>query len=163
MTTTRTVPSGTSTGANRQAIEDLSLDVPDGGTSRTVSLIGVLTESFDHAAFTDGGGAAGTIQFAGAIPAGATLLGSKVLVPEGFAGDVSAALTIGDGTDVDRYMTGTPSVFATAATGIQTGVPSGNKLVTADNRPTLTVTTNADWGSVTAGQLTVSIYYLQTA
>lgn len=163
MTTTRNLKSARSTGTNRQVVEEMNLDVPDGGLSRSLSLVAVLTETFDHADFTDGGAAVGTIQFDGALPSGAVILGTKVLVPEGFAGDTSAALTIGDGSDADRYNTSTVDVFTTAATGVQSGVPSGNKLIVTENRPTLTVTTAADWGSVTAGQVTVSIYYLQTA
>lgn len=162
MTTTRTITAAVSTGDNRQRFEDLDLLFPAAGPAVSYGVVGVLEEAFDHADFTDGGGAAGTIQFAGTVPAGAVLLGSKVLVTEGFAGDTSAVLTIGDGSDVDRYNTGTPDVFTTAAAGVESGVPSGNKLLTADNQPTLTVTANADWGSVTAGKLTVSIYYLQT-
>lgn len=164
MPTTRNVVSAIDTGDHRQFLEELSVQVPDNGAFRGLGLIGVLSEAFDHADFTDGGGAAGTIQFAGSVPAGAVLLGSKVMVPEGFAGNTSAALIIGDGDgDPDRYMTGTPSVFTIAATGIQSGVPSGDKLVTIAERPTITVTAQSDWGSVTAGKLVVSIYYLQTA
>ena len=150
-----------STGTGRQKRTTRDFQIPTGGTSRKLGVVSVIEETVDHADFTDGGGAAGTIQLQGTVPAGAVLLGSKVLVPEGFAGDSSAALTIGDGSDVDRYMTGTPSVFATAASGIQTGAPSGNRLLTADNRPTVTVTSGTDWGSVTAGQLTISIYYIE--
>lgn len=115
-----------------------------------------------YTAFTDGGAAVGTLAMTGSIPAGAIILGTKVLVSAGFAGNVSATLTIGDGSDVDRYMTGTPSVFATAASGIETGVPSGNKLLTAANSPTLTVTASADFTAVNAGSMDVYIYYIET-
>lgn len=166
MATTRTVTLPTSTGTGRQANEPIDLQVPDLGTSRGVGLIGVLSESVVVTDFTDGGSTSGTLQLTGSVPAGAVILGSKVLVSAGFAGDTTAVLTIGDGSDVDRYNTGTPSVFATAATGIETGVPSGSKLVTTANRPTLTITSSADFTSVktnAAGAMTVSIYYLQTA
>ena len=166
MTTTRTIPAGTSTGTGRQAFEDFSLDVPDTGTGRTVGLIGVLAETVAVTAFTDGGAAVGTYQMQGSVPAGAVLLGSKVLVPAGFAGNVSATIIVGDGSDTDRYITGTPDVFTTAATGVQSGVPSGNKLITTANRPTLTVTTSSDFTAAVSngsGIVTVVIYYLQTA
>lgn len=117
------------------------------------------------AAWVDGGGAVGTFTLTGVgIPAGAVILGTKVIVTAGFAGDVSATLTIGDGTDADRYMTGTPSIFATAATGIQTGVPSGDKLILTVNSPVLTVTGSSDWGLVAAGggSMSVTIYYIWT-
>lgn len=162
MPTTHAVEVARSTGDNRQKRETLDVVVPDSGTDRSFGLVAALEEQFDHADFTDGGGAAGTIQFTGELPKGALVLAAKVTVEEGFAGDTSAALTIGDGSDADRYNTGTIDVFSTAADGVEAGVPSGNLLLTAANRPTLTVTANADWGSVTAGKVTVTIYYIQT-
>jgi len=162
MSITHTVEIVRSTGEGREKRTRQEVVFPSGGESRQVGVLGLLEETFDHADFADGGGASGTIQFAGALPKGAVVVACKVLVPEGFAGDTSAVLTIGDGSDVDRYMTGTPSVFAAAADGVEVGAPSGARLLTAENRPTLTVTTDADWGSVTAGQVTVSIYYIET-
>jgi hypothetical protein len=122
----------------------------------------VLTQTVLFSDFTDGGAAVGTKVLAKAIPAGSIMLGSKLVVNTGFTGDVSATLTVGDGSTVDRYNTGTPSVFATAAAGVQSGVPSGTKLLTAANKPTLTVTSNADFTAVVAGSLTLSLYYIRT-
>lgn len=121
----------------------------------------VLTDTCTRATFTDGGSTSGTRVMAGVVPAGAILLGSKVTVNTTFIGDTSAALTIGDGSDTDRYNTSTLDVFT--ATGlVQSGVPSGNKLITTANSPTLTVTSNADFTNVSAGSVTVSIYYIRT-
>jgi len=132
-------------------------------TAATTPRIAVLEETVAYDDFTDGEGAVGTYQLtAGTIPVGAIVLGTKVLVGAGFAGDVSAAMTIGDGSDVDRYNTGTLDVFTTAATGIPSTAPSGLILHTAAATPVLTVTVDADWGSVTAGSVTVSIYYIAT-
>lgn len=124
--------------------------------------VNFITQTVDFDDFTDGGGAAGTLQMDDSIPAGAIFLYSKVLVPAGFAGDTSAVLVIGDGSDVDRYNTGTPSVFATAATGVEMGDPSGGQFHTAAVQPTLTVTSGSDFGSVSAGQLVVTLFYLPT-
>lgn len=112
-----------------------------------------------RASFTDGGAAVGTYILKEKIPARAHVIGAMVTDVVAFAGDTSAVLTIGDGSDVDRYNTGTPSVFS-AATMIETGVPSGNKDHNADQAVTLTVTSNADFTNVTAGALTVRITYL---
>jgi len=161
MPTTHSLEVARSTGAGRQKRTTIDLLLPDAGSGNSVGVVGKLEQQFDHADFADGGGAAGTIQFTGSVPKGAVVLGTKVTVEEGFAGDDSAALTIGDGSDADRYNTSTIDVFSTAADGVQSGVPSGTKLLTAANSPTLTVTTGADWGSVTAGKVTVAIYYVQ--
>lgn len=161
MPTSHAIQSARSTGTNRQKYEDKDVSFPDQGSNRTLTVAGVLEETFEYDAFTDGGGAVGTIQFTGSVPAGAVVLGTKVTVGAGFAGDTSAALTIGDGTDVDRYNTSTLDVFSTAASGVQSGVPSGSLLLTSANQPTLTVTTNADFTSVSAGEVTVAIYFIQ--
>jgi hypothetical protein len=124
----------------------------------------VLTETHAASTFTDGGAAIGTKAMTGTIPVGAILMGSKVVVGTGFTGDTSAVLTIGDGSDVDRYNTSTIDIFTTAAAGVQSGEPSGSRLVTVANIPTLTVTSAADITLViaAAGSITVSIYYLAT-
>lgn len=111
--------------------------------------------------FTDGGSTAGTLALNTSIPAGAVFLRSLVTDITGFAGDTSAVLTIGDGTDVDRYNTGTPSVFATAAAGADMGAPSGTAHHSAAKTPTLTVTSNADFTSVSAGALTVTLFWYE--
>ena len=120
-----------------------------------------LTETVAYDAFTDGGSTAGTYDITvGTIPVGATFLYAAVTAVTGFAGDTSAVLTIGDGTDADRYNTGTPNVFATAAAGVAVGAPSGTLYHAAAATVTLTVTTAADFSSVSAGSLTVELYYL---
>lgn len=142
----------------------VQLEAVKGALSAVAPSVNVLTETHAASSFTDGGAAVGTKTMTGSIPAGAVLLGSKVLVSAGFAGNVSATLIIGDGSDTDRYMTGTPSVFATAANGIETGVPSGNKLITTANQPVLTVTGSSDFTLILngGGVMTVSIFYIAT-
>ena len=120
-----------------------------------------LTETVAFGAFTDNTDATGTYAFTvGTIPVGATVLYSAITAITGFSGDTSAAITIGDGTDVDRYNTGTPSVFTTAAAGIAVGAPSGVVYHAAAKTPTLIVTGNADFTSISAGSVTVELYYL---
>lgn len=88
--TTHAVEVAESTGDGRQKIRTRDVEIPDDGPGRKVGVVGVLEETFDHEDFTDGGGTSGTIQFAGSVPKGATIVGCKILVPEGFAGDTSA-------------------------------------------------------------------------
>lgn len=120
-----------------------------------------FTQTVLFSEFTDGGAAVGTFVLTeGSIPAGATVLYSAVTAITGFTGDTSAVMTIGDGTDVDRYNTSTINVFATAANGISAGAPSGVVYHAAAKSVTLTITSGSDWGLVTAGSVTVSLYYL---
>ncbi len=132
--------------------------------SVNVPALRVLVETHTAASFTDGGGTSGTKAFAGQIPVGAIPLGTKFVPTAGFAGDVSAAATLGDGSDVDRLNTGTVNLFTTAANGVQSGVPSGDKLVTTAFAPVLTVTSATDAGLFIAGggSVTIGIYYVAT-
>jgi predicted RecA/RadA family phage recombinase len=120
-----------------------------------------ISETIAYDDFTDGGSTSGTYAMTvGQIPAGAFFLQSLCTALTGFAGDTSAVITIGDGTDVDRYNTGTPDVFTTAANGIALGVPSGVQYHDAAKTVTVTITTAADFTSVSAGSVTLELFYL---
>lgn len=121
-----------------------------------------ISQTILKSAFTDGGSTSGTKTMTTQIPAGAIFLYSEVIVNVAFSGDTSAVLTIGDGSDVDRYNTGTPSIFTTGAK--EMGAPSGTRYHAAAQTVTLTVTSAADFTNVnTAGSITVNLYYLGTA
>lgn len=123
---------------------------------RTTS--GVIRQTVLYSQFTDGGSTVGTKTLTEQIPVGAWVRQTLLHNVTGFTGNTSAVLTVGDGTDVDRYNTGTPSVFTTAA-AIDMGVPSGTKIHVTAATVTLTVTSATDFTSVSAGALTISIFY----
>lgn len=118
-------------------------------------------QSVAYTDFTDGGSTVGTLNLTASIPAGAVFVQSLITAIVGFTGDTSATITIGDGSDVDRYNTGTPSVFTTAAAGVDLGVPSGTKWHTAAATPKLTVTSNADFTSVAAGSALITLVWIE--
>ena len=122
--------------------------------------LGYIEEYVQRSQFTDGGSTAGTYQLKSAIPIGAQVIVSLVTQLTGFTGDTSATLIIGDGTDHDRYNTGTPSVFTTA-NQVAMGAISGTAVHTAAVFPSLSVTSASDFTSVTAGALKVRIVYLK--
>ena len=161
---------GTNKNVDVLAVADLKLGA-GAGTSVTATAAEIntlasgtaikkITQTVLFSEFTDGGATAGTFNLTTQIPVLATVLCSKVKAITGFAGDTSAVLTIGDGTDADRYNTGTLDVFSTLANGIATGIPSGVQYHDTAKTVTLTVTTNADFTSVNAGSLTVEIDYI---
>lgn len=114
-------------------------------------------------AFTDGGSTSGTLVLGLTIPAGAVFARSLFSGLVGFAGDVSATATLGDGSDVDRYNTGTPNFFTTAPAGVDAGVPSGTLFHSAAIATvTLTVTTNSDFTLCKTnanGSVVVTLFY----
>lgn len=118
-----------------------------------------FTEVFGFAAFTDGGGTTGTKALTNKIPKGAHFYGAIVKVPTGFANDSTATVQLGDGSDVDRYSTGTPSVFAASPNGIVIGVPSGAIHHQAEKTVTITITGGSDFTSINAGQIIVTMMY----
>jgi hypothetical protein len=144
-------------------VSDAGWDItPPAGKALTLNGVQIkkITQTVLFSQFTDGGAAAGTFDLTEVIPVGAIVLHSCLTNIVGFAGDTSAVITVGDGTDVDRYNTGTPSVFTTAAAGIALGVPSGVQYHVAQKTVKLTVTSAADFTSVSAGSVTIEIYYL---
>lgn len=131
------------------------------GTTLTAGIgLVKLSETVAYDDFTDGGAAVGTFTTSMTVPVGAYVLGAAVTAVTGFAGDTSAALTIGDGTDADRYNTSTVDVFTTAANGVAAGIPSGVRYHDTAKTVVLTVTTASDFTSVSAGSVTVELFYL---
>jgi len=123
-------------------------------------VVALHSDVLDHADFTDGGGASGTIDVGFDIPAGSLVLGYRAILSEVFAGDVSAAMEFGDGSDPDSYnSTSDPDVFTATGTFYQTP-PALVMESTAVTVPTLTITVDADWGSVTGGKVQVTLYFL---
>ncbi len=118
---------------------------------------GAIIQTVTESQFTDGGAQVGTLVLTDGIPVGATVVRTFLQALTGFTGDTSCALTVGDGTDVDRYMTGTPSIYTTAAGETDLGAISGVAYHSAAKSVTLTATSNADWTAVTAGAMTVVI------
>lgn len=137
------------------------IDPPDNKKLRLNGIeINKITATVGFAEFTDGTAAVGTYNLTEFIPAGALYLGTAVTSVTGFTGDTSAAMTIGDGTDVDRYNTSTVNVFATAAGGIASGAPSGALYHAAQVTPKITITTATDWTAVDGGSVTIEMYYI---
>jgi hypothetical protein len=120
---------------------------------------GCVQKRITRAMMTDGGAAVGTYTLTETIPAGAFVTQTLLHDVTGFTGDTSATVTVGDGTDVDRYNTGTPSLFTTAVM-IAAGVPSGTKEHIVEKAPVVTITSAADFTAVVAGAFTLKIFYI---
>lgn len=136
-------------------------DLPIAPTQITAPNIVKISQTVLGSAFTDGGGTSGTKTLTTQIPVGAIFLYSVATVAVAFSGDTTAVLTIGDGTDVDRYNTGTPSVFTTGAK--EMGGPSGNRYHPTAATVMLTITGGSDFTAINAlGAVTVDLYYLAT-
>lgn len=123
--------------------------------------IKTLSESFVIGDFTDGGATSGYVDFATQLPVGALVLGWKGVTATGFTGDTTAVAQLGVSGDVDRFSAlTTGSVLAAGTIGNQPADDSSAFVATAV-APRLTVTGAADFTSIAAGAITVSITYIQ--
>jgi hypothetical protein len=106
--------------------------------------------------FTDEEDATGTYTCGFTLPVGYFIERCWLTDVTGFAGDTTATIIVGDGSDTDRLNTGTPSVFTTA-TAIDLGAVSGTQLVATAFKPVLTIEEDSNWGDVAAGELTIKV------
>ncbi len=122
----------------------------------------LVSQSLDHAAFTDGGGASGYIAFTtGQIPAGSIVLGWRADITEAFACDSTCTATVGPTGDKDEWTTGDPSVAAVGTVWAMTDWTDTGTMVSTATTPYVEVTEDDDYADVTTGTMVVTIYYLQ--
>jgi hypothetical protein len=118
----------------------------------------VIQQRVEYTDFTDGGGATGTLVLSEQIPIGAIVYRATLVDLDDFVGSAAVTLTVGDGTDVDRYNTGTPSLAASLAQ-LDLGAPSGVIIHAVAATITITVTDDSDFGDISAGGFTFRLYY----
>jgi hypothetical protein len=122
----------------------------------------LVSQSLDHAAFTDAKNATGYIAFTtGVIPAGSIVLGWKAVISEAFACSSTCTATVGPTGNKDAWTVGDPSVAAIGTVGAPADADVDCFCATA-TVPYVEVTEDNDFGDVTAGTMVVTIYYLQT-
>ncbi len=122
----------------------------------------LVSQSLDHAAFTDGTGKSGYIAFTtGQIPANSIILGWKAVISEAFACTSTCTATVGPTGDKDAWTVGDPSVAAVGTVGAVADWTDSDCFVTAATTPYVEVTEDSDFGDVTAGTMVVTIYYIQ--
>jgi hypothetical protein len=135
----------------------------DGRNDDWVLTEGLIAQYIDYSEFTDGGGATGTLVLNATIPAGAYFERSRLFNNAAAEGESTLTIQIGDGTDVDRYTTGTPSVAAAAA-ALDLGAPSGTAAhAAAISTVTVTLTEDDDFTDITAWSATVVMRYTGVA
>ncbi len=121
----------------------------------------LVSQELDHAAFTDGGGASGSIAFTtGAIPAGSYVLCWRADISEAFTCSSTCTMTVGPTGDKDGWTVGDPSCAAIGTVWGKADYSDTDTLVEATTVPYVEVTEDSDFGDVTAGKMVVTIYYL---
>jgi hypothetical protein len=123
-----------------------------------------LTKNLKYSDFTDGGSTAGTYTFTGSdglFPPNSIVLGWSADVVTGFTGDTSCTMQIGDAGGAGDYSTTTSGSVYTSLTRIGSFTVVASAHTGSDAIGALvTLTSNADFTSITAGEMNVNIYYL---
>ncbi len=121
----------------------------------------LVSQTLGYASFTDNGDATGYVDFtSGTIPAGAIVVGWKAVVATGFTGDTTAVVEVGISGDTDAYSADTSeSVLAGATVG--SASLASSSFVAAAATPRVTVTGGSDFGNISAGSMTLTVYYVE--
>ena len=121
----------------------------------------LVSQSLDHAAFTDGTSTSGYLDFTtGQIPANSLVLGWKAVISEAFTGDTTGVLTVGVSGGTSNYTGDTDLSCYTAAT-VGSAPAEATAFEASAVTPRVTVTGTSDFSSVTAGTMVVTIYYVK--
>jgi hypothetical protein len=133
------------------------------GLPGNLPLARCVSQNLAVAGFTDNGNTTGYIDFTGDIlPAGALVLGWLADVTGAFAGDTSAAISVGKSGAVGCFSADTTqSAFTTGRRG-SASVVATSFCATATT-PRVTVTGNADFTSIVnnaGGAMQVTIFYI---
>jgi hypothetical protein len=125
---------------------------------RDVFLNKLDSQALAIADFTDDGGLSGHIDFDITLPANAIVVGWKAVVSEGFTGDTTAVAEIGVAGDTDKYSgVITASVLAAATVGALGNTDT--VMATTAQTVRVTVTGTANFTSISAGAMVISLYY----
>lgn len=108
--------------------------------------------------FTDAEDATGTYTCGFTLPVGFVVTRSWLTNVTGFVGSSTCTITVGEGAagDVDRFNTGTPSIFTTISL-LDLGAPAGTAAISTAIAPVIIATEDSDWGDVLAGALDIHI------
>jgi hypothetical protein len=136
----------------------MSGDLAVTGTLTGSSFIGRVSRTFAFGDMTDNTDATGYIDIVTQIPAGALVLGWKVVTTTGFTGDTTAVVSVGKSGALTCFSTTTNGSVAAAGT-----VGSASVLATsfcaAATTVRVTITGGADFTSISAGAATVTVFY----
>ncbi len=125
-----------------------------------------ITETVLYSQFTDGGSTAGTYNMKKQVPAGSFVIGSKVNVLTGFTGDTSCTLGVGVSGTAGAFSAGsTHNIYTAANNLVKAAISTADLCLLAEASAVtilLTATGAADFSSITAGKIQVSVYYLST-
>ncbi len=148
---------------------------PDGGTTNVTGALaasgavtgngglglGVVSQVVAFGDFTNNEDATAYIDLTSQIPAGSIVLGWECVVATGFTGTTTCTVQVGIAGALDKFSAVTDlSIFAAGTVG--STVKAGNVYEAAAATVRVTATEDSDWDDVTAGSMTVNVWYIAT-
>ena len=133
------------------------------GSSRLLApRLSYIKQNLKIGDFTDNTDATGYADLTDLLPAGAIPLGYKAIVNTGLTGDTTAVIQVGVSGDLDRFSSAVDqSVLAAGSVGAGAPADAADGLGAAQTIR-VTVTGGADFGSITAGDLDVWVYFIDS-
>jgi len=134
-----------------------------GNQGQGFKVVDFISQTVAIGDFTDNTDATGYVDLTPTLPAGAMPLGCKFVVATGFTGDTTAVVQAGVAGDLDRFTADTAqSVLAAATVGSLAIAADACDGINAAATVRVTVTGAADFGNISAGQMTVYVYFVRT-
>lgn len=130
------------------------------GTKVGGSIKSIVSQELKSTGFTDNTNTTGYIDITTKIPANSIVLGWKAVVKTGFTGDTTAVMQVGVAGTLDNFSVVTTNSCLAAGT-VGASAKAANCFVAADTTARVTVTGAADFTSIAAGSMVVTIYYVQ--
>ena len=123
--------------------------------------LGLIEQTIGYAEFTDNTDTTGYKDLAEQLPPGALPIGWRCRVITGFSGDTTAVVQVGVSGDLDQYSADVTQSVLTSGTlvgALAIAADSGDDMNTGVTIR-VTVTGGADFTSINAGSMTVSVWY----
>jgi len=127
-----------------------------------VPKVNVISQQVAIGDFTDNEDATGYVDLATQLPKGAVPLATKFVVTTGFTGDTTATVQAGVSGDLDRFTEQTDQSVLAAGTVGSTPPADCCDGIGAAQTIRITVTGSADFSNISAGEMTVYVYYIET-
>ena len=122
-------------------------------------IVGHVSQSLAFGDFTDNADATGYIDLDTDLPASCIVMGWEAVVSTGFTGDTTAVAQVGVAGDLDAYSADTAQSVLAADT-VGSASLAAESYVGATTTPRVTVTGAADFTSISAGVMVVTIFYI---
>lgn len=121
------------------------------------NLIRLHLGRIDVSQMTDGEAAAGTYTFEDALPKGLLPIAGAIVCTKAFAGQTTVAAELGTAADADAYVD-SGSVLTLGLINALTGADMDLGINTDSKDVVLTITGNADFTALTAGEVDVALF-----